>query len=95
MPSSSIDHAFADREMTGNTGDPAGSAFMDNDPQYPFARDLFEEMAVIDYRSHSKTPAKLKREASKIIVSDALLKPMGGDHYATCPLLNAHAGKAQ
>ena len=25
------------------------SAIFDNDPQYPFARDLFEELAVIDF----------------------------------------------
>ncbi len=76
------------------------SAIFDNDPQYPFARDLFEEMAVIDYGdclldygNHSKTPAKIEREATKIIDSGAFLLSMGGDHYVTWPLLKAHAVK--
>ena len=25
------------------------SAILDNDPQYPFSRDLFEQLAVVDY----------------------------------------------
>ncbi len=44
------------------------SAIFDNDPQYPFARDLFEQMAVIDYGDclldyghHAKTPAAIER----------------------------------
>ena len=73
---------------------------VDNDPQYPFALDLFEDMAVIDYGdclldygNHSKTPARIEREASKIINSGAFLLSMGGDHYVTWPLLKAHAAK--
>jgi agmatinase len=56
------------------------SAIFDNDPQYPFARDLFEEMAVIDYGdclldygNHQKTPATIEREATKILRSGAFL----------------------
>jgi hypothetical protein len=48
------------------------SAIFDNDPQYPFARDLFAEMAVIDYGdclldygNHQKTPATIEREADQ------------------------------
>ena len=76
------------------------SAIFDNDPQYPFARDLFEAMAVIDYGdclldygNHSRTPAKIEREAAKIIKSGAFLLSLGGDHYVTWPLLKAHAAK--
>lgn len=76
------------------------SAIVDNDPQYPFALDLFEDMAVIDYGdclldygNHSRTPARIEREASKIINSGAFLLSMGGDHYVTWPLLKAHAAK--
>lgn len=76
------------------------SAIFDNDPQYPFARDLFEAMAVIDYGdclldygNHSKTPERIEREAAKIIKSDAFLLSLGGDHYVTWPLLKAHAAK--
>jgi agmatinase len=74
------------------------SAIFDNDPQYPFERDLFEDMAVIDfgdclldYGNHGKTPATIEREAAKILKSGAFLVTLGGDHYVTWPLLKAHA----
>ncbi len=44
------------------------SAIFDNDPQYPFNRDLFAEMAVIDYGdclldygNHHETPATIEQ----------------------------------
>lgn len=74
------------------------SAIFDNDPQYPFGRDLFAAMAVIDYGdclldygNHQKTPATIEREAAKILKSGAFLLSLGGDHYVTWPLLKAHA----
>lgn len=74
------------------------SAIFDNDPQYPFARDLFEQMAVIDYGDclldyghHAKTPAAIEKQAAKILASGAYLLSMGGDHFVTGPLLRAHA----
>jgi agmatinase len=76
------------------------SAIMDNDPQYPFERDLFEKMAVIDYGdclldygNHQKTPATIEREAAKILKSGAFLVSLGGDHFVTWPLLKAHAAR--
>lgn len=76
------------------------SAIFDNDPQYPFARDLFANMAVVDYGDcmldygdHSGTPAKIEREAAKIMKSGAFLLSLGGDHYVTWPLLKAHAAR--
>lgn len=76
------------------------SAIFDNDPQYPFARDLFEAMAVIDYGdvlldygNHQHTPALIEEEAAKIIASGAYLLGLGGDHFVTWPLLKAHASK--
>ncbi|MBL0371360.1 agmatinase [Rhizobium sp. KVB221] len=76
------------------------STIFDNDPQYPFNLDLFENMAVIDYGdclldygNHHKTPGTIQKEASKIIKSGAFLFTMGGDHYITWPLLQAHAAK--
>ncbi len=76
------------------------SAIFDNDPQYPFQRDLFENLAVIDYGdclldygNHYKTPATIEREAAKILKSDAFLLTLGGDHFITWPLLKAHAAK--
>ncbi|WP_420409037.1 agmatinase [Hoeflea sp.] len=74
------------------------SAIFDNDPQYPFSRDLFEAMPVIDYGdclldygNHQKTPATIEREAAKILKSGAFLLSLGGDHFVTWPLLKAHA----
>lgn len=76
------------------------SAILDNDPQYPFGRDLFAEMAVIDYGdclldygNHAATPARIQKEATKIIHSGAFLLSLGGDHFVTWPLLKAHAGR--
>lgn len=74
------------------------SAIFDNDPQYPFDRDLFAEMATVDYGdclldygNHSKTPATIEREAAKIIRSGAYLQTLGGDHFVTYPILKAQA----
>lgn len=74
------------------------SAIFDNDPQYPFSRDLFADMAVIDYGdclldygNHQKTPAAIEKEAAKILKNGAFLYSMGGDHFVTWPLLKAHA----
>jgi agmatinase len=74
------------------------SAILDNDPQYPFSRDLFEHLAVVDYGdclldsgNHQKTPGTIEREAAKILKSGAFLLTLGGDHFVTWPLLKAHA----
>jgi agmatinase len=76
------------------------SAIFDNDPQYPFSRDLFEAMDVIDYGdvlldygNHQKTPALIEAEATRIIASGPFLLSLGGDHFVTWPLLKAHAAK--
>ncbi len=76
------------------------SAIFDNDPQYPFERDLFETMAVIDYGdclldygNHRETPGRIESEAAKIIGAGAFLLTLGGDHYVTWPLLKAHVDK--
>lgn len=76
------------------------SAIFDNDPQYPFARDLFEAMAVIDYGdvlldygNHQKAPGLIEATAAEIIASDAFLLSLGGDHFVTWPLLKAHSQK--
>ena len=76
------------------------SAIFDNDPQYPFERDLFENMAVIDYGdclldygNHQETPGRIQSEAAKILGAGAFLLTLGGDHYVTWPLLKAHVDK--
>ncbi|MBL8576291.1 MAG: agmatinase [Mesorhizobium sp.] len=74
------------------------AAIFDNDPQYPFHRQLFETMSVVDYGdclldsgNHQKTPATIEREAAKLLKSGAFLLSLGGDHFVTWPLLKAHA----
>jgi agmatinase len=74
------------------------SAIFDNDPQYPFHRDLFADFAVIDYGDclfdygdHAKIPGAIEREAAKILKSGAFLLTLGGDHFVTWPVLKAHA----
>ena len=76
------------------------SAIFDSDPQYPFQRDLFENLAVVDYGdclldngNHQKTPGTIEREATKLLKSGAFLLSLGGDHFVTWPLLKAHAAK--
>ncbi|CAN7394658.1 agmatinase [Rhizobium sp. LjRoot254] len=76
------------------------SAIFDNDPQYPFHRDLFEDFTVIDYGDclfdygdHPKIPGAIEKEAAKIIKSGAFLLTLGGDHFVTWPVLKAHAAK--
>ena len=76
------------------------SAIFDNDPQYPFSRDLFEQMAVVDYGdclldygNHWKTPATIEKEAAKLLAATGFLLTLGGDHFITWPLLKAHAAK--
>jgi agmatinase len=74
------------------------AAIFDSDPQYPFNRDLFEQLAVIDYGdclldvgNHQKTPGTIEREAARILKTGAFLVSLGGDHFVTLPLLRAHA----
>ena len=74
------------------------SAIFDNDPQYPFNRDLFEGLAAVDYGdcrldygNHQKTPVTIEREAAKILKTGAFLLSLGGDHYITWPRVKAHA----
>lgn len=76
------------------------SAIFDNDPQYPFSRDLFERMAVIDCGDCLFDQGRpweiadlIEAEATKMIESDAYLLSLGGDHFVTWALLKAHAGK--
>lgn len=74
------------------------SAIFDNDPQYPFHRDLFEDFAVVDYGDclfdygdHPGIPGAIESEAAGILASGAFLLTLGGDHYVTWPVLKAHA----
>jgi agmatinase len=76
------------------------SAIFDNDPQYPFDRDLFAGMATIDYGdclldygNHQETPGAIEAQANAILDSGAFLLTLGGDHFITWPLLKAHVAR--
>ncbi|MBP0439638.1 agmatinase [Tianweitania sediminis] len=76
------------------------SAIFDNDPQYPFQRQFFDDLNVVDYGDclfdngyHAKTPAIIERDAAKLIKNGAFLLTLGGDHFVTWPILKAHAAK--
>lgn len=76
------------------------SAIFDNDPQYPFARDLFETMAVVDYGDclldygdPASAPRRIAAEAGAILNQGAFLLTLGGDHFVTWPLLKVHAAR--
>ncbi|MGV1832102.1 agmatinase [Agrobacterium vitis] len=76
------------------------SAIFDNDPQYPFERDLFAAMPTVDYGdcrldygNHWETPATIEKEAADILSKANFLLTLGGDHFITWPLLKAHVAK--
>jgi agmatinase len=76
------------------------SAIFDNDPQYPFERDLFAEFSVVDYGdclldygNHQETPDRIEAEAGRILDTGAFLFTLGGDHFVTWPLLKAHVAR--
>jgi len=76
------------------------SAILDGDPQYPFGVDIFAELAAVDCgdvaldpHSPMTIPETIAAEARAIIDADVQLLALGGDHFITWPLLQAHAEK--
>jgi len=76
------------------------SAILDGDPQYPFAFDPYERLAVIDWGDcgidHGRVdlvPDVIESQAASIIAGGPMLLSLGGDHSATYSLLKAHAAK--
>lgn len=76
------------------------SAIMCGDPQYPFRRDPFAELAVVDYGDcafdhgrHAEIPGAIRAQAEAILDQDVHLLTLGGDHFVTWPLLQAHVAK--
>lgn len=74
------------------------SAIFDNDPQYPFALDLFERLSVVDYGDclfdygyPQEAHGAVEHQAGQILDAGAFLVSLGGDHSVTWPLLKAHA----
>ncbi|MER0237156.1 agmatinase [Fulvimarina sp. MAC8] len=72
------------------------SAIFDNDPQYPFHRDLFERLSVadfgdcaLDYRRPETAHAAIRAQASDLLEKTGFLLSLGGDHSVTFPLLQA------
>ena len=73
------------------------SAIFDNDPQYPFDRDLFAALRVVDYgdclldyRLPETAHARILAEANTLLDQTGFLLTLGGDHSITYPLLQAH-----
>lgn len=78
----------------------AASTIMDNDPQYPFHDPIFEALSVIDagdvlldYGRHEETPRRIRLAAADVLAHNARCLALGGDHFVTYPLLQAHAEK--
>jgi agmatinase len=76
------------------------SAILCGDPQYPFNRDPFEELAVVDYGDcafdhgrHAEIPGAIEAQAGAILDRGVHLVSLGGDHFVTWPLLRAHAAR--
>jgi agmatinase len=76
------------------------SAILCGDPQYPFASDPFAALAVIDfgdcafdYGRHAEIPGAIRAQAAAILDAGVHLVSLGGDHFITWPLLQAHAAK--
>ena len=76
------------------------SQIFDNDPQYPFHRDLFEALSVVDYgdclldyRTPETAHELMRAEAADLLAQTGFLLTLGGDHSITWPLLQAHAAK--
>ncbi len=84
----------------GPQGVRRASAIFCGDPNYPFGFDIFETLAVVDYGDcafdygrHAEIPGRIKTQAAEILDADCHLFSIGGDHFVTWPLLQAHAEK--
>ncbi|MEM1378553.1 MAG: agmatinase, partial [Pseudomonadota bacterium] len=48
---------------------------------------------LLDYGNHAETPERIFAEAKAVLDAGAFLLSLGGDHFVTWPLLQAHAQK--
>src|SRR5262249_54719315 len=76
------------------------SGIFDGAPQYPCGIDPFEALNVVDYGHCAfdyarplEIQAAIKSQATTILESGAHLVSLGGDHFVTFPLLEAHAAR--
>ncbi|MCP4380938.1 MAG: agmatinase [Hyphomicrobiales bacterium] len=74
------------------------SAIFDGDPQFPFGADPFRTLAAIDfgdcgfdYGRPGEIPSAIAAQARTILSTGTWLLSLGGDHFVTYPLLQAHA----
>lgn len=70
------------------------------DPPYGWPYDVMSEFAIadygdlaFDYADTSKFPEALREHIRKILTHDVPTVALGGDHYATYPILQAYAEK--
>lgn len=96
-----------DQAVTNRTGARFGpraireaSTLQPYDPPWGWGYDPLSEFAVVDagdlafdYAKVSDFPATLRAHAAQIIASETAMLTLGGDHYITLPLLEAHAAK--
>ena len=78
----------------------AASVQLEQLDAFPFGFDLFERLAVVDYgdcwfdHGHSADiPAIITRHIAEILDAGAKTLVMGGDHFVTLPVLEAHAAR--
>ena len=76
------------------------SVMLDHDPHFPFGEDIFASLKVvdwgdcpIDYARPSAAAEAIRSTAETILASGAFLLSLGGDHFTTWPLLEAHAAR--
>lgn len=65
---------------------------------YPWEFDVFQELAIVDYGDcvfdfgrPETVPAAIQEQAQAIVDQDVAILGLGGDHFATLPLLRAAA----
>jgi len=82
----------------GPQGVRRASSILCGDPNFPFGFDIFETLAVVDYGDvafdygrHGEIPGHIKATADAILAAGCHLFSIGGDHFVTWPLLQAHA----
>lgn len=78
----------------------AASAHLSWGPPWPWGFDPFDRLAVVDYGDCSfdfgqpqSIPGEIEAHARSIIDRDVHLITLGGDHFASLPILRAHAEK--
>lgn len=78
----------------------AASAHLSWGPPWPWGFDPFDRLAVADYGDCTfdfgkpqEIPGEIQAHAREIIDQDVQLITLGGDHYATLPVLRAHAAR--